>query len=73
MMSKEDETFGEYVERFQYNLEISPYITLPKDILKTALIRGMKDELIKTLNLMGQGEISKEEYDDIIKLCIRCL
>ena len=62
----------EYVEIFQYNLQRSPYTTLPKDVLKTTLIRGMKDEWIEMLNLMGQGEIYKEEYDDIVKLCIRC-
>lgn len=72
MMFEEDEILEKYVERFQYNLQRSPYTTLPKDVLKTALIMAMKYEWIETLNLMGQGDISKEEYDDIIKLCIRC-
>jgi len=31
----------------------------------------MKDEWLETLNLMGQGDISKEYYDNIVKLCIR--
>jgi len=72
MTSKEDETLEEYIERFQYNLQISSYTTLPRDVLKTTLLRGMKYEWIEILNLMGQGDISREEYDDIVKLCIRC-
>lgn len=31
----------------------------------------MKDEWIETLYLMGQGDIYQEEYDNIVKLCIR--
>lgn len=71
MMFEEDETLEEYVEIFQYNLQISPYTTLPIEILKTIIIIGMKDEWIETLNLMGKGVIYKEEYDEIINLCIR--
>lgn len=60
MISKEDETLEEYVEGFQYNLQRSRYTTLPREVLKTTLIRGMKDEWIETFNLMGKGDISKE-------------
>jgi len=40
--------------------------------LKYALIKGVKYEWIETLNVMEQGDISKEEYDNMIKLCFRC-
>lgn len=60
MRSKEDVTLEVYIEIFQYNLQTSPYTTLGRDMLKTALIRGMKYECIETLNLVGQGDISKE-------------
>ena len=72
MNAKENESLEEYVERFQYNLQRSPYGTLPGEVLKATLIKGMKDEWVETLNLMGKGDIYQETYDDIVLLCIRC-
>jgi hypothetical protein len=51
---------------------LSPYGTLPGEVLKATLIKGMKDEWVETLNLMGKGDIYQENYDNIILLCIRC-
>jgi len=72
MTAKENESLEEYVERFQYNLQRSPYGTLPGPVLKATLIKGMKDEWVETLNLMGKGDIYQETYEDIVLLCIRC-
>ena len=74
MTAKPSETLEEYVERFQYNLQRSPYASapLPDNVLKNALIRGMKDQWVETLNLMGKGDIYQESYPDIVDLCIRC-
>jgi hypothetical protein len=72
MIAKENEKLEEYVERFQYNLQRSTYSALPGEVLKDTLIKGMKDEWVETLNLMGKGDIYQETYDDIIQLCIRC-
>jgi hypothetical protein len=72
MTTKENESLEEYVERFQYNLQISPYGTLPGEVLKETLIKGMKYEWVETLNLMGKGDIYQETYEDIVLLCIRC-
>jgi hypothetical protein len=41
-------------------------------VLKATLIKGMKDEWVETLNLMGKGDIYQETYDNIVQLCIRC-
>ena len=73
MTAKPNETLEEYVERFQYNLQRSPYasLPLPDNVLKTALIRGMKEQWIETLNIMGKGDIYQENFADIIDLCIR--
>jgi hypothetical protein len=71
MTMKENESLEEYVEIFQYNLQISPYGTLPRLVLKETLIKGMRDEWVETLNLMGKGNIYKENYEDIVLLCIR--
>lgn len=74
MVARPSETLEEYVERFQYNLQRSPYVKLPlpDNVLKTTLITWMKDQWIETLNTMGKGDIYQEDYADIIKLCIRC-
>jgi hypothetical protein len=72
MTAKENETLKEYIERFQYNLQRSPYGTLRGEVLKATLIKGMKDEWVETLNLMGKGDMYQETYDNIVQLCIRC-
>ena len=72
MVTKDNETLEEYVEWFHYNLQRSPHTTLPKEVLRAILIKGMKEEWIETLNLMGKGDISQEDYDQIVRLCIRC-
>ena len=48
MVARPSETLEEYVERFQYNLQWSPYATipLPDNVLKTTLIKGMKEQWI---------------------------
>eukprot|EP00253_Pinus_taeda_P033127 PITA_33127 len=73
MIARPNETFEEYVERFQYNLQRSPYasLPLPNNVLKTILIKGMKEQWIETLNIMGKGDIYQESFADIIDLCIR--
>ena len=57
MVAKPRKTLEEFVECFQYNLKISPYTNLPDNVLKTTLIRGMKDQWVETLNIMGKGNI----------------
>jgi hypothetical protein len=72
MTAKENESLEEYVEIFQYNLQRLPYGTLPGEVLKETLLKGMKDEWVETLNLMGKGDIYQEICDNIILLCIKC-
>lgn len=35
------------------------------------MIKGMKNQWVETLNLMGKGDIYQEDYDNFIQLCIR--
>jgi len=70
MVAKTNETLEEYVEHFQYNLQRSPYANLPLEVLKAMMIKGMKDQWVVTLNLMGKGDIYQEDYDNIIQLCM---
>jgi len=73
MTARPNETLEEYVERFQYNLHRYPYASLPllDNVLKTTLIKGMKEQCVETLNIMGKGDIYQENFADIIDLCIR--
>lgn len=73
MVARPNETIEEYVEHFQYNLQRSPYasLPLPDNVLKTTLIKGMKEQWVETLNIMGKGDIYQENFVDIIDLCIR--
>jgi hypothetical protein len=40
-----------------------------KDILKTILLKGVRKDCLDMLNMLGQGDISKESYEDIVDLC----
>lgn len=40
-------------------------------MLKTTLIKGMKEQWVETLNIMGKGDIYQENFTGIIGLCIR--
>jgi len=58
MTQKEDGSLEYYVERFHYNLQRSKHSDLDQEILKTIFIKGMRDDYLETLNLLGKGDIS---------------
>eukprot|EP00253_Pinus_taeda_P016598 PITA_16598 len=72
MVQKEDANLEDFVERLQYNLQRSDHPTMSKDILKTILLKGVRDDCLDMLNMLGKGDISKELFDEIINLCMRC-
>jgi hypothetical protein len=72
MVQKEDENLEDFVERLQYNLQRSSHPDVSKDILKTILLKGVRDECLDMINMLGKGDISKESYDEIVNLCKRC-
>jgi hypothetical protein len=72
MMQKEDENMEDFVERIQYNLQRSSHPNVSKDILKTILLKGVRDDCLDMLKMIGKGDISKESYDEIVNLCKRC-
>jgi len=43
-----------------------------KDILKTIFLKGVREDCLDMLNMLDNGDISKESYEDIIDLCKRC-
>eukprot|EP00253_Pinus_taeda_P035700 PITA_35700 len=72
MVQKEDESLEDFVERLQYNLQRSDHPTMSKDILKTILWKGVRDDCLDMLNMLGKGDISKEPFEEIVNLCMRC-
>ena len=62
MTQQEDENLEDYVERFQYNLQISRQNGLNDDTLKIILLRGIRDDCIDMLNLMGARDVSLLKY-----------
>jgi hypothetical protein len=71
MTQGEEESFKEYLERFQYNLQRSKQKQLGKEALKILLLKGIHDESLEILNLMGTGDVFQLPYDDICELCRR--
>ena len=41
------------------------------DVLKIILLRGIRDDCLDMLNLLGNGYISKEPFGKIVELCKR--
>jgi hypothetical protein len=72
MMQKEDENLEDFVERLQYNLQRSSHPNVSKYILKSILLKGVRDDCLDMFNMLGKGDISKESYDEIVNLCKRC-
>ena len=71
MTQGEEESLEEYIELFQYNLQRSKQRKLGKETLKTLLLKGIQDEYLEILNLMGTGNVFQLAYDDICELCRR--
>ena len=70
MIQGKDESLKDYVDRFQYNLKKSKHKHLEKKIFKT-LLKGIKDEFLELLNLIGKGDVFQLSYNDVCELCIR--
>ena len=71
MIQGEDESLEDYVDQFQYNFQKSKHKYLEKEILKTLLLKGIKDEFLEILNMIGKDDAFQWSYDDVCELCIR--
>ena len=40
-----------------------------RDVLKIILLRGIREDFLYMLNLLGKGDILKESFEDIVYLC----
>ena len=41
------------------------------DVLEIIILRGIRDDFLDMLNLLGKGDISKESFENIVELCKR--
>ena len=69
MTQHEDENLEESSEIFLYSLQKSKQSSLNLDIIRTVFLKGIRDEYINVLNLMGPGDISFLPFDQIFELC----
>jgi hypothetical protein len=70
MMQHEDESLEDYVEWFTYNLQREKQGDLAPETWCVLFLRGIWDDCIELLNLMGGGDVSQLEYDIILELFI---
>ena len=59
-----DESIEDYEERFQLSYKRAR-CTLDPESLKLVLLRGVREDIIDTLNLLAGGEIYQLPYEDI--------
>lgn len=58
MNQQEDENLEEYLEWFAYNLQKSKHRSMTLDFIQTIFLKGIQEEYLDDLNLMGKGDIS---------------
>ena len=67
---KEEESLEDYMEWFHYNLQSSKFGNLALEILKPIFLRGIRDDRMEHLNLLGKWDISQEPLKEIMKICL---
>ena len=68
-MQKYDESLDDFVERLLYNVKRSGQTTIGRDVLNIIMLRGIREDCLVMLSLLGKGDISKEPFDHIVDLC----
>ena len=53
-------------------MQRSGHSDLDKNILKIILLREFREDSLQLLNIVGKGEISKEDFGTICDYCIQC-
>ena len=50
----------------------SGHSDLDKDILKIIILKALREDSLQLLNIVGKGDISKENFETICDYCIKC-
>ena len=69
---EKEESLEEYLERFLYNYQKSKQISNVNTV-RTIFLKGIQDEYIDVLNLMGTGDVSQLTFEEISNLCKKYL
>ena len=69
MNQEEDESLEDLIERFVYNVKREKLHHLGFDMLKTLLLRTIRDEWIDLLNLMSRGDVYQFSFEEICETC----
>ena len=69
MTQHKDENLEDYLEIFLYNLQKSKQSSWNSDTIRTIFLKGIRDEYINVLNLMGASDISFSPFNQIYELC----
>ena len=68
MSQSEYESLEEYLETFLYNVQKTKQTNLPLDVIHTIFLKGILDENLDALNLMGARDISHFPFPKIVEL-----
>ena len=58
MAQNPDENLEDYVERLQYNIQRSDHLNISKEIRKTILLRGLRDDCLDMLNTVSYTHLT---------------
>ena len=61
-------TLEDYLERFMYILQRSKH-KFDLSTIRTLFLHGLTDDARNNLNLLGQGDITQNDFDQICDLC----
>lgn len=69
MTQQEEESLEEYLERFAYNLQKFKQHSLNQETIRAIFLKGIRDEYLDILNVMGKGDISNLLFNEIADWC----
>jgi hypothetical protein len=71
IQQQDEKSLEDYIERFLYNLYRTKQSTLNNDTIRTIFLKGVQEEYIEVLNLMGSSDVSHLPFTNICDLCWR--
>ena len=69
MTQREEESVEDFLEHFAFSLQRSRRPDLTSETIKMLFLRGIRNETMDALNLIGKGDISKMSFEDICDIC----
>lgn len=69
MSQCDDKNLEDYLDIFQYTLQKTKQITLYQETLRFVFLKGIREDILETLNLMGLRDVSQLSYEEICNLC----